>query len=157
LAGIDLDLDPTTHEWIRIDGKMTTDMPDANIGFASIETEHHGNILWVKLDRDTHRVGFALTPALLAKYPNGITQDEALKEAAEGMKPFKLEVDRLDWWTHYKYVEKSQSLRISESDISLTCMLPGSSRASHRFCKRTNLSSSEVMPPILIPLALLRA
>lgn len=84
---------------------MTTDMPDTNIGFASIETEHHGNILWVKLDRDTHRVGFALTPALLAKYPNGITQDEALKEAAEGMKPFKLEIDRLDWWTHYRYVK----------------------------------------------------
>ncbi|KAI8718594.1 FAD-binding-3 domain-containing protein [Fusarium sp. LHS14.1] len=102
LAGIDLDLDPTTHEWIRIDGKMSTDIPDANIGLASIETEHHGNILWVKLDRDTHRVGFALTPSLLAKYPNGITEDEALKEAAEGMKPFKLEVDRLDWWTHYK-------------------------------------------------------
>ncbi|RSL70837.1 hypothetical protein CEP54_001534 [Fusarium duplospermum] len=102
LAGIDVDLDSTTREWIRIDGKMSTDMPDANIGFASIETEHHGNILWVKLDRDAHRVGFALTPDLLAKYPNGITQDEALKEASEGMKPFKLKVDRLDWWTHYK-------------------------------------------------------
>ncbi|KAJ4142439.1 hypothetical protein NW754_009882 [Fusarium falciforme] len=107
LTGTDLDLDPTTHEWIRIDGKMTTDMPDSNIGFASIETEHHGNILWVKLDRDTYRVGFALTPALLAKYPNGITQDEASKEATEGMKPFKLEFDRLDWWTHYKYINQS--------------------------------------------------
>ncbi|CAG9977247.1 unnamed protein product [Clonostachys byssicola] len=102
LSDIPLDSESTTYEWIRIDGKLVTDMPGADLGFASIETPHHGNVLWVKLERDAHRIGFALTPALLARYPNGITQDEAVKEAVECMRPFKLDVERLDWWTHYK-------------------------------------------------------
>lgn len=71
-------------------------MPGADLGFASIETSHHGNVLWVKLERDAHRIGFALTPALLAKYPGGITEEEAVKEAVECMRPFKLDVERLD-------------------------------------------------------------
>uniref|UniRef100_A0A8H7NPN7 FAD-binding domain-containing protein n=1 Tax=Bionectria ochroleuca TaxID=29856 RepID=A0A8H7NPN7_BIOOC len=102
LSDIPLDSESTTYEWIRIDGKLATDMPGADLGFASIETSHHGNVLWVKLERDAHRIGFALTPALLAKYPGGITEEEAVKEAVECMRPFKLDVERLDWWTHYK-------------------------------------------------------
>lgn len=89
---------------------------------------------------------YAFSPC---KHPNGITQDEALKEAAEGIKPFKLEIIRLDRWTRYKYVEESQALRISDLEALLTCMLLGSSRASHRVWKRINLFPSETMPPIL--------
>ncbi len=104
LADIPMDTDSTLYEWIRIDAKIVTDMPDADLGIASIESKNHGNVLWIKLDRDAHRIGFALNPKLLEKYPNGITQDQAVEEAIESMKPFKLEVQRLDWWTHYKYV-----------------------------------------------------
>lgn len=68
-AGIKMLQESTQHEWIRLDGKMETDMPDANLGSASIETAKHGNVLWVKLDKDAYRIGYALTPELKAKYP----------------------------------------------------------------------------------------
>ena len=97
--------DRTTYKWIRIDGNMETDMPDANIGYAAIETPNHGNVLWVKLNKDAHRIGFALTPRLRAKYADGITQDQAIEEAVEAMKPFSLKIKRLDWWTNYRFVE----------------------------------------------------
>ncbi|KPM42379.1 hypothetical protein AK830_g4175 [Neonectria ditissima] len=118
LAGISLGMDSTTYEWVRIDGKLSTDMPGADIGFASVETLNHGNILWVKLERDAHRIGFALTPSLLAKYPKGITKEEAVKEAIEGMKPFKLEIERLDWWTHYK-IKQSVAQSLLKDDFVL--------------------------------------
>jgi len=92
----------TTYRWVRLDGRIKTDMPEPNLVFAALETKKHGNVLWVRLDRDAHRIGFALTPSLQAKYPNGITQEEAISEAVESVKPFQLEVERLDWWTQYK-------------------------------------------------------
>ncbi|KAF2994921.1 hypothetical protein E8E13_000760 [Curvularia kusanoi] len=102
LANIQMEGSNTVFQWIRMDGKMKTSMPDANIGFAAVETAQHGNVLWVKLDEDAHRIGFAVTPPLLAKYPNGITEQDAIKEAGEAMKPFTLQIERLDWWTQYR-------------------------------------------------------
>lgn len=93
----------TVYQWIRIDGKMKTSMPDANIGFAAIESAHHGNVLWVKLDQDAHRIGFALNSKILETYRNrSLTEADAVKEAQDAMKPFTLEIERLDWWTQYK-------------------------------------------------------
>jgi phenol 2-monooxygenase len=102
LANISMEGSNTVYQWVRMDGKMKTSMPDADIGFAAVETAHHGNVLWVKLDKDAYRIGFAVTPPLLAKYPNGLTEEDALKEAQECMKPFTLAIERLDWWTQYK-------------------------------------------------------
>lgn len=94
--------DSTTYRWVRIDAKMKTNMPEAShMGVIAIESPNHGNVLWIRLDRDVHRIGFAMTPKLLAKYPNGITQDEAVQEAIESVKPYTLEVERVDWWTNY--------------------------------------------------------
>ena len=104
-SGVVMEGDRTTYKWIRIDGNLQTDMPDANLGYAAIETPRHGNVLWVKLNKDAHRIGFALTPSLKAKYADGITQDQALQEAVEAMKPFSLKIKRLDWWTSYRFVE----------------------------------------------------
>ena len=84
LADIQEEVDSTTYQLIRIDGKMTTDMPGAALGFAAVETPHHGNVLWVKLNGDAHRIGYALTPRLLAKYPDGLTQEDAVAKATEG-------------------------------------------------------------------------
>lgn len=92
----------TTYKWVRVDGRIKTDMPDPSLSFAQLESETHGTVLWVKLDRDAHRIGFALSPRLQAKYPDGMTQDQAIHEAIESVKPFKLEIERLDWWTHYR-------------------------------------------------------
>jgi phenol 2-monooxygenase len=93
----------TMYQWIRIDGKMNTNMPDADIGFAAVESRYHGNVLWVKLDQDAHRIGFAVTESLLAKYPDGLTKEDAVEEAKAAMSPFSLDIERLDWWTQYKY------------------------------------------------------
>ncbi|KAM0550185.1 hypothetical protein ACHAPJ_009033 [Fusarium lateritium] len=93
--------DDTAHRWIRMDAKIKTDMPDPDGGLGSIETKEHGNVLWVKLDRDAHRIGFALRPNVQAAYPDGPTEEVVIAEAIETMKPFKLEVERLDWWTSY--------------------------------------------------------
>ncbi|TPX11609.1 uncharacterized protein E0L32_007588 [Thyridium curvatum] len=102
LAGIPMEGDSTTYRWVRIDAKMKTNMPEAShMGVIAIESPNHGNVLWIRLDRDVHRIGFAMTPKLLAKYPNGITQDEAVQEAIESVKPYTLEVERVDWWTNY--------------------------------------------------------
>lgn len=102
MAGIEMQGNETDYRWVRIDGKIKTNMPETDLVFGALETKSHGNVLWAKLDRDASRIGFALTPTLQAKYPNGITQDEALAEAAECMKPFTFEMERLDWWTQYK-------------------------------------------------------
>ncbi|GKT63121.1 pentachlorophenol 4-monooxygenase [Colletotrichum tofieldiae] len=95
----------TQHEWVRIDGKMETNMPDANLGSSSIETAKHGNVLWVKLDKDAYRIGYALTPELRAKYPQGLTQEQAVEEAIESLKPFNLAIPRVDWWTSYSVIQ----------------------------------------------------
>ncbi|KAF3041281.1 hypothetical protein E8E12_002476 [Didymella heteroderae] len=102
LANIQMEGSNTVYQWIRIDGKMFTSMPDANVGFAAVESAHHGNVLWVKLDQDAHRIGFARVPHLLVKYPNGLTEADAIREAQHAIKPFKLDIERLDWWTQYK-------------------------------------------------------
>lgn len=83
----------TEHQWIRIDGKMKTSMPDADVGFAAVESPQHGNVLWAKLDEDTYRVGFALNDTLLAKYPDGLTKKDAIMEAQQAIKPFSLDIE----------------------------------------------------------------
>lgn len=92
----------TVHKWVRIDGRMKTNIPDPNLMFASLETKTHGNVLWLRLDNDAYRIGFALTPRLQEKYPDGPTQEQAIEEAKECLKPFDLEIERLDWWTYYR-------------------------------------------------------
>ena len=77
-------------------------MPDADIGFASIESKSHGNVLWVQLDHGVKRIGFAMTDEMLAKYGNSLTEEQAKKEAVESMKPFSLEIEKVDWWTLYR-------------------------------------------------------
>ncbi|KAI8626753.1 FAD binding domain-containing protein [Xylariaceae sp. FL1651] len=106
LADIAMEGDETSQRWIRIDGRMKTDMPDADIGFAAVESRFHGNVLWVKLDRDAYRIGFALTPEVQKKYPDGLNKQQAIQEATNAMHPFKLDIERLDWWTSYQIKQK---------------------------------------------------
>ncbi|GKZ25345.1 hypothetical protein AbraCBS73388_000811 [Aspergillus brasiliensis] len=76
-------------------------MPDADIGFASIESKSHGNVLWVQLDHGVKRIGFAMTKELLAKYGDNFTLEDAKVEAVKSMEPFSLEFETIDWWTLY--------------------------------------------------------
>jgi phenol 2-monooxygenase (NADPH) len=116
LAGIEMEGNDTTYRWVRIDAKMKTNIPDPKVSFAMIESKTHGSILWVKLDRDAYRIGFALTPTLQAKYPEGITAEQAIAEAKEALHPFELEIERLDWWTQYKYIRPQH--RTTQPNIS---------------------------------------
>lgn len=102
LANIPFEGDRTSFKWVRIDGYFETDMPDADMGFASIESPSHGNVLWVQLDHGVKRIGFAMTEEMLAKYGGKLTEDEAKYEAAQSMKPFKLEIKSVEWWTLYR-------------------------------------------------------
>lgn len=59
-AKIPFSRDQTTLRWVRIDGLMETDMPDSNFGFGAIESQTHGNVLWVNLDHGRNRIGYAV-------------------------------------------------------------------------------------------------
>ncbi|KAH8432779.1 uncharacterized protein LDX57_010406 [Aspergillus melleus] len=101
LANIPFEGDRTEFKWVRIDGYFETDMPDADMGFASIESPSHGNVLWVQLDHGVKRIGFATTEEMLAKYGGKLTEEQAKHEAIESMKPFKLDIKSVEWWTLY--------------------------------------------------------
>lgn len=88
-------------KWVRIDAVVKTDMPDSELGFASIESKTHGNVLWCSLDHNRTRIGLALTPELQAKYGDNMTLDQALEEAKASMLPFKVEFVQVDWYTVY--------------------------------------------------------
>lgn len=57
--------------------------------------------MWAPLDNGGTRIGYAFSPEIAAKYPDGVTQEVALKEAIESMKPFKVEFKEVHWWTLY--------------------------------------------------------
>ncbi|PYI07026.1 pentachlorophenol 4-monooxygenase [Aspergillus sclerotiicarbonarius CBS 121057] len=101
LANIASEGDRTEFKWVRIDGHFRTNMPDADLGFASIESESHGNVLWVQMDHGVKRIGFAMTEEMLAKYGDNLTLEDAKAEAVKSMAPFTLEFDSITWWTLY--------------------------------------------------------
>ncbi|OJD33491.1 pentachlorophenol 4-monooxygenase [Diplodia corticola] len=101
LSNIRMEGDTTAFNWVRMDGKYKTNMPFADAGVASIETESHGNVLWVRLDHDAYRIGYVLSPKLYEKYGDNITEEQAKYEAIEAMKPFSLDIERVDWMTCY--------------------------------------------------------
>lgn len=84
-----------------MDGHLKTDISEPNVVFAGLQTETHGMVLWAKLDQDAHRIGFTLDSTLQAKYPNGPTEEQAKEEVALALLPFKLEIERLDWFIYY--------------------------------------------------------
>ncbi|RDW59344.1 Pentachlorophenol 4-monooxygenase [Aspergillus mulundensis] len=119
LANIPFEGEHTSHRWVRIDGRFKTDMPDADIGFASIESKHHGNVLWVQLDHGVKRIGFAMTEEMLAKYGGRLTEEDAKREAVKSMEPFTLEFERVDWWTLYTINQRVADTYISNDRLVL--------------------------------------
>ncbi|KAJ5643727.1 uncharacterized protein N7484_006234 [Penicillium longicatenatum] len=101
LAGIQAQGDRTSFKLIRIDGEFKTNMPDDDVGFASIESKSHGNVLWAQLDHGVKRIGFAATPEMLARYGGSLTEEQAVAEAVKAIEPFTLEIEKVEWWTLY--------------------------------------------------------
>ncbi|KEY71705.1 hypothetical protein S7711_02934 [Stachybotrys chartarum IBT 7711] len=100
-AGIPFEGDTSEDQWIRIDGIVETDMP-LNRSYGAIESKTHGNVLWAPLDHGATRIGYAYTPEIAGKYPEGVTEEVAVKEALESMKPFNVKFKEVHWWTLYK-------------------------------------------------------
>ncbi|KAL3461863.1 FAD binding domain-containing protein [Aspergillus heterothallicus] len=99
-AGIPFEGDTSEDKWIRIDGIVQTDMPITR-AYGAIESETHGNVLWAPLDHGATRIGYAYSEDIAVKYPGGVTQEVAIQEAIESMKPFKVEFKEVHWWTLY--------------------------------------------------------
>ncbi|KAF2121142.1 FAD binding domain-containing protein [Lophiotrema nucula] len=119
LSQIPMEGEKSGFKWIRIDGKFNTNMPYPDIGIGSIETETHGNVLWVRLDHDAHRIGYALSPKLYEKYGDNITEDQAKYEANEAMKPYTLEIERVDWMTCYGIGQRVAKQFLSDDFVLL--------------------------------------
>ncbi|KAJ6113611.1 hypothetical protein N7523_006928 [Penicillium sp. IBT 18751x] len=100
-AGIPFEGDSSDDQWVRIDGLVETDMP-LNRSYGAIESKTHGNVLWAPLDHAATRIGYAYTSEIATKYPGGITQEIAMQEAVESMKPFNVKFTEVHWWTLYQ-------------------------------------------------------
>ncbi|KAH6666642.1 FAD binding domain-containing protein [Halenospora varia] len=89
----------TEDKWVRIDGPLKTDMPKSR-GYGAIESPTHGNVLWAALDHGATRIGFAFTAERQKGYAE-FNEAAAVAEAIESVKPFKVEFEKVDWFTVY--------------------------------------------------------
>lgn len=101
--------DHTDLKWKRIDGRVKTKMPDADIGFASIESQSHGNVLWVQFDHGVKRIGFAMTDVIIAKYGGRPTEQKAKEETIHSTEPLTLVFTSVEWRTLYRQIQSSAS------------------------------------------------
>ena len=89
----------TTHsKWIRIDGKVETDLRTAR-AYGSLESPTHGNVLWAPLDRGITRIGYVYTPEQEKACGGNLTKEVVIREAVAAVRPFKLEFKSVSWWT----------------------------------------------------------
>lgn len=89
------------------------------VNASAIESRTHGNVLWAPMDHGTTRIGYAYSDAIAAKYPAGVTQEVAEKEAIESMKPFKLRFKQVHWWTLYTIGQRVAKTFASQDRIFL--------------------------------------
>ena len=101
LAGIPFEGEHSNRHWIRIDGIVETNMPEARRGICGIQSASHGSVLWACLDHGRTRVGFVLPEKLWKERGESITRDDVIGEARKALQPFTLEFKSVDWWTVY--------------------------------------------------------
>ena len=101
LAGIPFEGDISNRQFIRIDGIVETDMPDARQTNIIIQSHSHGNVLWACLDHRVTRIGFSFPEHLYKTLGAKISKDDVIHEAKKALEPFTLSFTRIDWWTAY--------------------------------------------------------
>ena len=101
LSGIAFEGEKSNRHWIRIDGVVETNMPEARKGICGITSQSHGSILWACLDHGVTRVGFALPEKLWDEIGADISKEDVIREAQKALQPFTLEFKTVDWWTVY--------------------------------------------------------
>lgn len=109
LAGIRFEGEKSNRHWIRIDGIVETNMPEARKGICGIESRSHGSILWACLDHGVTRVGFALPEKLWEEIGANISREAVIREAQKALQPFTLEFKTVDWWTVYSVGQRLAS------------------------------------------------
>lgn len=113
--------------WVRIDGKVKTNMPNSRTGFGAIETKTHGHVLWVALDHSATRIGYVLNADMYAKYGRNMSQADAVREAKAALAPFELEFTQVDWHTVYtikqhvaeRFQDRDRILLAGDAAVSL--------------------------------------
>ncbi|KAJ3879155.1 FAD binding domain-containing protein [Lentinula edodes] len=97
-----IDIFLSQGRWIRMDARVTTDMPNPRC-LNSIDSASHGQILWCPIDNGLTRIGYVFSGSLIEKYGGveGVTQEVAMVEAKQALHPFKLEFLSVDWFTIY--------------------------------------------------------
>ena len=101
IAGVPFVGERKVDHWVRIDGMVKTDMPDARLGFGAFETKSHGHVLWVSLDHGATRIGYVLGDELFKKYGTKMSAADAAAEAAKAVAPFELDFTEIHWHTVY--------------------------------------------------------
>ncbi|KAJ4417740.1 hypothetical protein N0V82_006014 [Gnomoniopsis sp. IMI 355080] len=107
-AKIETDGDSGEDKWVRIDGLVRTNNPKPR-SYGAIESKTHGNVLWVPLDHGCTRIGFAFSAERMKKWPGSsggggggsFSEEVAVAEAKEAVKPFDLAFERVDWASIY--------------------------------------------------------
>ncbi|KAL6717291.1 hypothetical protein ACLMJK_005206 [Lecanora helva] len=101
IASIRFEGESSSRYWVRIDGIVDTNMPEARRGICGIESPSHGSILWACLDHGATRVGFALPKEVRERLGSNISRDDVILEAQKALRPFNLQFKTVDWWTVY--------------------------------------------------------
>lgn len=109
VARIAFEGEKSNRHWIRIDGVVETNMPEARKGICGIESRSHGSILWACLDHGVTRVGFALPEKLWEEIGANICREDVIREAQKALQPFTLEFKTVDWWTVYSVGQRLAS------------------------------------------------
>ena len=109
LAGIAFEGEKANCHFIRMDGIVRTNMPEARTGNVGIDSASHGSILWACLDHGITRVGFAYPKKLWEEKGAQLTQEDVILEAKEALRPFELDFVTVDWWTAYSVGQRLAS------------------------------------------------
>ena len=102
LAEIAFEGEETQYRWVRMDGIIHTNMPDARLGIGAVESATHGSCLWVPYDHLRTRIGYNVSQELFDKYKGTFTQEDAIHEAKLAYQPFTLTFEHVDWFTLYQ-------------------------------------------------------
>jgi len=107
--------DESVLHWIRMDAVVKTNMSGARLGFGSIESPRHGNVLWIAEDHGRTRIGFAIPSEVYEEHGERITEEVVKQEAIKALAPFELELITVDWWTLYSIGQRvADSFRAKE-------------------------------------------
>jgi phenol 2-monooxygenase len=76
-------------------------MPFSRSKGVAIESAKYGNVLWTPTDSGRTRIGFVCPEEIKDDQCTASIEAAIIAAAAEAVQPFKLEFDKLEWWTIY--------------------------------------------------------